>query len=343
MKNSENLHKQAEKLLQKAQISAEIKEIAPVRGGGNNQAHKIGCDKASYLLKTYFFHPDDPRDRLQHEFSFSSYAWNQGIQTIARPLADSPQTHQGLYAFIEGRKLTKNEINIEKVDECAQFFALLNENKHNDEAKALPTASEAYFSVADHLKGIKKRIQRLKNIHTHEKIDQQAEKFIKKALEPTAKRLFDDILASKLEKNRILSLRERCLSPSDFGFHNALLDSQNHIRFIDFEYAGWDDPAKMVSDFFSQPAIPVPPEFSDHFIEKILEKRHFDAQIRLRIHYLLPLYRIKWCCIILNEFVRTDAERRAHALGDAVSRKKRQLELAEQHLAGIQALCCLHT
>ena len=29
------------------------------------------------------------------------------------------------------------------------------------------------------------------------------------------------------------------------------------LCFLDFEYAGWDDPAKMVADFFCQPAVPV--------------------------------------------------------------------------------------
>src|SRR5258708_29751946 len=41
-----------------------------------------------------------------------------------------------------------------------------------------------------------------------------------------------------------------------FGFHNALLRPSQELCFLDFEYAGHDDPAKMVGDFFSQPAIP---------------------------------------------------------------------------------------
>ena len=42
---------------------------------------------------------------------------------------------------------------------------------------------------------------------------------------------------------------DKCLSPSDFGFHNVIVEKDKILRFIDFEYAGWDDPAKMVSDF----------------------------------------------------------------------------------------------
>ncbi len=40
------------------------------------------------------------------------------------------------------------------------------------------------------------------------------------------------------------------VSPSDFGFHNALLDDGGAISFLDFEYSGRDDPAKLDLRFF---------------------------------------------------------------------------------------------
>src|SRR6185503_11886129 len=52
-----------------------------------------------------------------------------------------------------------------------------------------------------------------------------------------------------------LNLQPR-LSPSDFGYHNAVLADDETVRFFDFEYAGWDDPAKLVCDFFNQVEVP---------------------------------------------------------------------------------------
>ena len=49
--------------------------------------------------------------------------------------------------------------------------------------------------------------------------------------------------------NKSLDKEQYCISPSDFGFHNALLKSNGDIKFIDFEYAGFDDPAKITSHF----------------------------------------------------------------------------------------------
>ena len=51
----------------------------------------------------------------------------------------------------------------------------------------------------------------------------------------------------------------------------------------------------------------------------------------------MPVYQIKWCCIMLNEFLRSDAERRAFAGGaDAMEeRRQRQLRQASTALSAI--------
>ena len=60
------------------------------------------------------------------------------------------------------------------------------------------------------------------------------------------------------------------MSPSDFGFHNALATPGGRLVFIDFEYAGWDDPAKLANDFFCQPAVPVDARFYDDFVARAM-------------------------------------------------------------------------
>ena len=49
-------------------------------------------------------------------------------------------------------------------------------------------------------------------------------------------------------KNNI-SIPNRILSPSDFGLHNTI-SKKNKLYFFDFEYFGWDDPIKLICDFF---------------------------------------------------------------------------------------------
>ena len=50
----------------------------------------------------------------------------------------------------------------------------------------------------------------------------------------------------------ILPEENRVISQSDVGFHNMLI-GKNKVYFLDFEYAGWDDPGKLFSDLLLQP------------------------------------------------------------------------------------------
>ena len=129
---------------------------------------------------------------------------------------------------------------------------------------------------------------------------------------------------------------DRCLSPSDFGFHNALLAGDGRLRFIDFEYAGWDDPAKMVCDFFWQPGIPVPLHFFDLVVQRVAQF-FSDAALPARIGLLLPVYQVKWCCILLNDFLPLGRRRRSFAGGTAAQQEQRarQLQKARQALQNL--------
>ena len=47
---------------------------------------------------------------------------------------------------------------------------------------------------------------------------------------------------------------------------------------------------------------------------------------------MLPVYRIKWCCILLNDFLDVDSKRRDFANGISEDLKARQLEKAKSYL-----------
>src|SRR5436190_18977344 len=145
--------------------------------------------------------------------------------------------------------------------------------------------------------------------------------------------------ALRWDPTRPLRSAERRVSPSDFGFHNALVRPRGGLCFIDFEYAGWDDPAKMVCDFFHQPAVRVPTGFLAPVVQAALEGLPEPERHRERIRLLMPVYALKWCCIVLNEFLATGRRRRSFAResGGTEARKVRQLALSKSLLERIEA------
>lgn len=312
--------------------------LEPVSGGVNNRVYRVECEGAAALLKAYFRHPGDARDRLAAEFAFCRFAWERGLRSLPRPLACDRSRDLGLYEFIEGRRLSPPEVGSEQVRQALAFFLELNRHKAHPAAADLPDASEACFSPAEHLACVERRLAALEQVGGVTPLDREAGAFVRGELRAAWRDARDQLIALAEQGGLPLDCPidrrvEGCISPSDFGFHNAILGTDGQLRFVDFEYAGWDDLAKMVCDFFCQPALPVPLTHFDGFAAAVvadLPQAHRHLQ---RIRLLLPVYRIKWCCIMLNEFLPVGARRRSFASDeDPLERRRVQLEKARQAL-----------
>ncbi|MBC8232344.1 aminoglycoside phosphotransferase family protein [bacterium] len=327
--------------------------LHPLTGGANNRVFLVEVNNGSRaLLKAYFQHPDDPRDRLRAEFSFSSFAWENGLRCLPKPLGCDWQNRLGLYEFVPGRQLLPHEVNEGAVRQALDFYRELNRHKELPGAKSLPEGSEACFTLGNHLRCVERRLQRLRGVFAsltdafglrddYSEINRQAAHFIRNELSEAWRGVADSVRKRAGELGLALDTeiarQDRCLSPSDFGFHNAILSDDGRLRFIDFEYAGWDDPAKTVCDFFCQPAVPVPLDYYDIFVEEMISNLSEPEMYRQRIALLLPVYQLKWCCILLNDFLPVGGQRRrfAGSTVDQEERKAKQLQKARQALQNL--------
>ncbi|MDO8289829.1 MAG: phosphotransferase [Parvibaculum sp.] len=308
----------------------------PCREGGNNLVYEIHLRNKRVLAKKYYRSGQDPRDRLGAEWSLIVYAIGQGISNVPKPIAKDEENGIGLYEFIEGRKLSTQELNARHVDMAADFFVALNGADRAEYAKEMPVASEACFSIADHCSLIDRRVARLAAIEIDDEAGKEARSYvaeIEKVWTSTKRVIKAELAICQLEPDQVLPSVQRCVSPSDFGFHNALLRPDGGVTFIDFEYAGLDDPAKMAADFFCQPQVPVS---ADHF-ERFLERTMFfcdDAEgLKRRARILLPAQKLKWACIMLNDFLPDDAKRRRFANPEAEKSLRKRMQLDKVRVA----------
>lgn len=335
--DSEKFRAAIGELLAMASLTGDF-HLHPLPGGANNRVFRVDMDRYRALLKVYFQHPGDPRDRLGAEFAFSSFAWENGVQAIPRPLACDPRNRLGLYEFVAGRLLRPDEVTEDAVRQALNFYRALNRHKQLPGAAALPKASEACFSLAAHLQCVEWRVRNLRGVNGCADVDREAADFIRTELSETWHRVVDAVRRRAAETGLPLEddlpRQEWCLSPSDLGFHNALLADDGRLRFIDFEYAGWDDPAKLVCDFFSQPAVPVSLDYYEMSVEAVVQNLSEPETHRQRFALLLPVYRIKWCCILLNDFLPAGSARRrfARSTADQDGQKARQLQKARHAL-----------
>ncbi|MBB3212998.1 hypothetical protein FHW67_002286 [Herbaspirillum sp. Sphag1AN] len=305
--------------------------LAAIDGGGNNKVFAVETGSGKYVAKAYFNHPADTRDRLGAEYAFLSYAQHIGLVNVPRPIACDVAAHVGIYEFVNGYKLSIDHLERMHVDAAAEFIASLNAGPNRD--GRLPLASEACFTLEQHLATVDRRILKLHELNGGDALTRQAKELVDN-IATSWKRQCAQIVATGVPA---LNPEDRCISPSDFGFHNALLRDDGDLCFIDFEYAGWDDPAKMIGDFFCQPAVPVPYEYFEDFVSKAVRYSTNAAALRARAHLLLPVFQIKWCCIMLNEFLPDAARRRqfANPTMDPEQRKRMQLVKTEQFFNSI--------
>jgi len=327
-------------LAERAGIGA-AREIVPLAGGANNRVARLDTETDSYLVKSYFRHPDDPRDRLGAEYAFSQFAWNQGVRCIPRPVACDMEAGLALFEFIAGTSLAGCTIGRAEVDQALAFFRGLNRSSKEPDAARLPRASESCLSLNDHFHTVSRRVERLQNIAGEADVDRAAAVFaadLAAAWERIQAKARATAASSCLPTEPPLPAGERCLSPSDFGFHNAIRAADGLLRFIDFEYAGWDDPAKLICDFFCQPAVPAPIEWFDGFAGSVANAFPSSGIHVARASLLLPVYRVKWVCIMLNEFLPVGGRRRGFSgtPEELDARKTTQLAKAKAALAMLQ-------
>lgn len=308
--------------------------------GGNNRVFVVRAGDQCFVAKWYFTHPGDSRDRLLAESSFIGYAMRAGIRAVPRLVSADRRRNLAVYEYVPGRKLAAGEVAAHHVQQAARFLEALNAPAARSMAADLPDASEACFSLADHVLTIERRIARFASIEPVTASDRAAIEFVGRLADGWGRlrgRLERDAQSVAALTGR-LPAETRCVSPSDFGFHNALVRESGELCFIDFEYAGWDDPAKTIGDFFSQPAVPVPMRFFDEFAHAASRFAPEPERIVERARRLLPLFQLKWCCIMLNVFLPVSRERRRFAdpALDEESAKERQLDLARTAFSGIQ-------
>jgi hypothetical protein len=292
-------------------------EAVPVSGGANNRILRVTCEAESVILKAYFRHPGDERDRQATEASFLQFARGHHLSEVPELFDLDSRNQLNLLEFIDGRRIESTEIDAGAVAAAASFFSDLNSLRSADSSASLPMASEASFSVEEHLQRAHDRVTRLGSLGDQDELVRSASRLVDGRLVPAYRRAVEWVREAckdaGVDPAEPLAGHSRCLSPADFGFHNALLTAEGRFRFIDFEYAGWDDPAKAMSDFFWQPGVPVPRRFLPQFAREALS-RFIDPNVHaVRFAIIDPICALRWTCICLNEFTRVDSERRAFA------------------------------
>jgi len=318
-----------------------VESLQRLGGGLNSRVFVAGTSDGSRILaKVYFSSSRDPRDRLGTEYRALTFLWNAGLRCVSRPVAVDYKQGLALYEFINGIPMNTVEADEQDIDDCLDFFQRLKLINGTPQAEEFGPASEACFSLKALIENIQGRCDRLLACKPDTPVGREMRAFLNKEFIPFFRKLTGRVRRESaplgLRFDQEIAPEARTLSPSDFGFHNALCDEQGKTVFVDFEYFGWDDPVKTISDFCLHPAMTLTGTLKERFRNGMLKIFADVPALPQRVERVYPLYGLKWCMIFLNEFVRQDLERRRFAGPVPVADETRQREQLEKARAMLE-------
>jgi hypothetical protein len=282
------------------ELGASVDSLTSLQGGINNQVFScsVGADQSKrFVIKGYA--PRGSSDRMAAEVQFLRYAGLVAPNYVPSLLAEDEERRCVVLEYLDGQPYVAGVSPSEQdILEAGNFFHLLNTDQLLAKQHIKQSAAEGFLSLAEHLENVSGRLQQLRTEHLRVEFRLQANLLVQNIIQEFG--VIADQTKALIDKGQIqdaINCEDCCVSPSDFGFHNAFR-TVNGVKFFDFEFAGWDDPAKLMADFMLQPRMPVASSLGNSFYQSVIP--FCSEKLRDRTAVLGPILRLKWLCIMLS-------------------------------------------
>jgi Phosphotransferase enzyme family len=270
-------------------------------GGINNLVYKISNGAAAFVIKGYPERKKASVDRMKAEISFLEYAQKVAPLYVPSVIQIDLVRRCVVMEYIDGHTYDpQSGVSELDVQHMANFISKLNHDPEAAGRYISHSAADGFLSISEHISNIQARIDEFQTNHL-----------------PTVAREICDYLLIELRRNWESKRAEveaqlangdfadripeemRIVSPSDYGFHNAIRNKTGTPTFIDFEFAGLDDPSKALADIFLQPRITVSTSCIKYF-RQFFDQRLDTQEKKQRFCSMFSLLKIKWRTIILS-------------------------------------------
>lgn len=318
--------------------SYSVKEFVKINNGGNGGVYKlILANNQTVKLKIYpidLFH-----DRLYSELVATNGIIASGLINTPKIIAYNLPLNICIFDWLEGDRVISIDYNY--IDQCLSFLTNLHSLRYSSAFVSVPLASSSCFSGLDIERQINNRVAQFKIPRL---LSPDLDSFFVQNFLPFQRELFNwarFIFSNFSDFDIPISINHQTLSPSDFGFHNSIRDFNGILYFIDFEYFGWDDPVKLISDFIFHPGMSLTNDQISYWQAGAL--KIYGEDLIQRLNIFRPLYGLIWCLIILNDFRLEVWDRRV--LSDEskkINKKEILLEKLNQSIALLNNLKACH-
>jgi hypothetical protein len=273
--------------------------VEPMLGGGNARLRRVcDADGSFRVVKAY---ARDGRDRARREHDALRWMRGAGVDEVPSSLFVDEATEVAVLQHLEGSRPGPGADIDSLVGRCADFVLRLAALGRTAPPGSFGLAADARLRLGDYARAVERRLAR---VVQGSRVDPAARSLVSNEVEPIVRTALSSFARAVetlgLDQERELPDHERIPSPSDFGLHNVLLDTHNRVWFLDFEYFGWDDPAKLMADFLHTMAHDVEPAKRRRFVEIVVAGLPEGHAAASRLEAIDPLVRVEWILIVLN-------------------------------------------
>lgn len=267
-------------------------------GGINSTIYKIASQPQEFILK--IFPQDNDTKRFSREYVALTLLRKYGFKNIPEIMAFDRTNEIMALTNLEGKKVNKPTLSM--INNCLKFINQIQELKNNKETLSLQPAKDACFSIWQIMNQIDNRRNNFRILQ-----NPPLKLFLTHEFDPLFKSIKQTVL-KKITQNKskkLINASVHILSPSDFGFHNVLVDKKNKLNFLDFEYFGWDHPLKLLIDFALHPGFTLSTQARRAWIDGSLASYAKGCEKEMNIAW--PLFGLIWILIFLNNYQKEKA------------------------------------
>lgn len=281
---------------------------------GNNRIFRVKADSGDeWAVKHFLSGEENSRARLDAEFGHLNALWQTGIRNIPQPIRKGD--YFAAYSMVQGTPV--ESVGQPEMEQVLSFIADLRRVGPELRRWRLKPASDSRSCLGDYPDTIERRWRKIMEGCREASWGKAVTGFLEKEALPIkelVRRRFEEaVRREKFDLDRRFSPEEQFFSPSDFGFHNVLADKKGRLVFLDFEYSGWDDPAKLVADFFHHAGQRVAWKYKWFLLDRVARQREDDPGFLRRWNAVIDLIGFEWILIALNVAAPNEMRRKQFA------------------------------
>lgn len=282
----------------RSSLPTEILGVERINQGRNASCSKVILEGMHVALKDYSNAPDAEGRFLRESFTLELVS-SLGVSNAPEIVAFDKENLQIATKFIDGKSPEKISRNF--LISLSVFVAELNSDKTKIKSSSL--SRSAYLRDFDVFEDIKDRYSSVSS-KTSLGFLKESHNYVYDSLRRFLVRNPNQV--NEIKKAFSLAGSIDFFSPSDIGLHNTI-ENKEGFFFIDFEYAGLDNPLKMLFDFIANPSNQINSLDLIYQDETIFQK-YLSMLSSQQIAHFHFLFMTKWYFILLNVISRQESD-----------------------------------